>query len=108
MRSIAGNLYYRPLAATESRNSPSDADEEAPRVAIFLGDNELGFRFEGARFESPQLLQVVRASDSSLRTGLPGADVALYVEAGLFALIPLCAAAMARGYGMRARPRVGC
>ena len=25
---------------------------------------------------------------------------ALYVEAGLFALIPLCAAAMARGYGM--------
>jgi putative membrane protein len=24
----------------------------------------------------------------------------LYVEAGLFALIPLCAAAMARGYGM--------
>ena len=25
---------------------------------------------------------------------------ALYVEAGLFALIPICAAAMARGYGM--------
>jgi putative membrane protein len=25
---------------------------------------------------------------------------ALYVEAGLFALMPLCAAAMARGYGM--------
>jgi uncharacterized membrane protein len=25
---------------------------------------------------------------------------ALYAEAGLFALIPLCAAAMARGYGM--------
>jgi putative membrane protein len=25
---------------------------------------------------------------------------AFYVEAGLFALIPLCAAAMARGYGM--------
>jgi putative membrane protein len=24
----------------------------------------------------------------------------LYVEAGLFALIPICAAAMARGYGM--------
>jgi putative membrane protein len=26
--------------------------------------------------------------------------LALYTEAGLFALIPLCAAAMARGYGM--------
>jgi putative membrane protein len=25
---------------------------------------------------------------------------ALYVEAGLFAFIPICAAAMARGYGM--------
>jgi len=24
----------------------------------------------------------------------------LYAEAGLFALIPLCAAAMARGYGL--------
>jgi putative membrane protein len=26
--------------------------------------------------------------------------MALYAEAGLFALIPLCAAAMARGYGL--------
>jgi putative membrane protein len=26
--------------------------------------------------------------------------IALYAEAGLFALIPICAAAMARGYGM--------
>ena len=44
----------------------------------------------------------VRA-DPSFRP--PADDIAqlrrvLYVEAGLFALIPLCAAAMARGYGM--------
>jgi hypothetical protein len=27
--------------------SPSDHGEEAPRVAIFLGDKEVGFRFKG-------------------------------------------------------------
>lgn len=69
------------------------------KMALFVG---VGLLSVAPTYMYMVWRRCVRA-DSSFRP--PKDEIAqlrrvLYVEAGLFALIPLCAAAMARGYGM--------